>query len=72
MTLPPSSGGIGIMLKTASSTLICSAALNRDATGTDTFASPIVMGDTGSTRSTTAAIVASTRLLAGPAAATNT
>ena len=50
-TLPPSSGGIGIMLNTASSTLSRIAWLRIAAIGTDTFVSPSVCGEIGSTAS---------------------
>ena len=46
-TFPPSSGGIGIMLNSASRTLSWIARLKSDASGAETFGSPSVTGDTG-------------------------
>src|SRR4029078_7205843 len=71
-TLPPSSGGIGIMLNTASRTLSCTSWLRIRAIGTEIVGSPTGCGDRGSRISPLAATTASTRFLAGPAAAINT
>ena len=50
------------MLKTASSTLSCIAWLRMAASGADTFGSPSVCGDIGSTASTIAETSASTQI----------
>ena len=71
-TLPPSSGGIGIMLNTASSTLRRVNCVRIAASGADTFAASSVCGEIGSTANRHPAVTAITRLLAGPAAATST
>src|SRR5438445_176492 len=60
------------MLKIASSTLSRSNWPSSDASGAETFGSPSVTGVMVTSRSTIAAASAITRLLAGPAAATNT
>src|SRR5262249_855302 len=71
-TLPPSSGGIGIMLNTASSTFNTISRVRIVATGAETFAASSVCGVTGKSASRLADANAMTRLLAGPAAATST
>ena len=72
-TLPPSSGGIGIRLKTASSTFRLTQPVRNVATGTDTFGSPSASGDTGTHgQQRSPRPPPAIRLLTGPAAATST